>query len=227
MQILVVEDEKKIANFLRRGLLEEGYMVDLAGDGAEALFKLDINEYDLVILDLMIPKVDGIAVCRKIREEDTNIPIVILTAKDSIEDKVAGLDAGADDYLAKPFSFEELCARIRALLRRGKNATPTVLTFDNLTLDPATRAANRGDRTIYLTTREYALLEYFMRYPNIVLTKTRLLEHVWDYNYEGFSNVVETYIKYLRKKLNSDPKDCELIHTLRGTGYILKVKDNV
>lgn len=227
MQILVVEDEKKIANFLRRGLLEEGYMVDLAGDGEEALFKLDINEYDLVILDLMIPKVDGIVVCRKIREENTNIPIVILTAKDAIEDKVAGLDAGADDYLSKPFSFEELCARIRALLRRGKNATPAILTFDNLTLDPATRTADREGKKIYLTTREYALLEYFMRYPNIVLTKTRLLEHVWDYNYEGFSNVVETYIKYLRKKLNANPKDRELIHTLRGTGYILKVKDNV
>ena len=227
MQILIVEDEEKIANFLRRGLLEEGYAVDIAGDGENALYKFDINEYDLTILDLLIPKVDGVTVCRKIREVNTSIHILILTAKDAIEDKVKGLDAGADDYMAKPFSFSELLARVRALLRRGKKADPTVLTIDNLSLDPATRTAKRGDTTIVLTAREYALLEYFMRNPGIVLTKSELLEHVWDYNYDGLSNILETYVKYLRKKLKVNPNDKELIHTMRGSGYILRQDVNV
>ena len=221
MQILIVEDEEKIANFLRRGFLEEGYAVDIAGDGENALYKFDINEYDLTILDLLIPKVDGVTVCRKIREVNTSIPILILTAKDAIEDKVKGLDAGADDYMAKPFSFSELLARVRALLRRSKKADPTVLTIANLSLDPATRTAKRGNTTIVLTTREYALLEYFMRNPDRVLTKSELLEHVLDYNYDGLSNILETYVKYLRKKLKVNPNDKELIHTMRGSGYIL------
>ena len=222
MQILIIEDEEKIANFLRRGLLEESYAVDIAGDGEDALYRFDINEYDLIILDLMIPKVDGMTVCRKIREVNTDIPILILTAKYSTEDKVKGLDAGADDYMTKPFTFSELSARVRALLRRGKKADPTVLTIDNLSLDPATRIAKRGNKAIVLTAREYALLEYFMRNPNRVLTKTELLEHVWDYNYDGLSNVLETYVKYLRKKIRVHPNDKELIYTMRGSGYILK-----
>jgi DNA-binding response OmpR family regulator len=223
MQILIVEDEKKIANFLRRGFIEEGFAVDIANDGEEALYKFEINEYDIIILDLMIPKVDGITVCRQIRDINTDIPILVLTAKDAIKDKVSGLDAGADDYVTKPFSFSELSARIRALLRRGKKADPTILTIDNLSLDPATRIAKRENRTITLTTREYALLEYFMRNPNRVLTKTELLEHVWDYNYEGLSNVLETYVKYLRKKLKVHPKEKDLIYTMRGSGYILRL----
>ncbi len=223
MQILIVEDEEKIANFLRRGLLEESYAVDVARDGEEALYKFDINEYDLVLLDLLIPKIDGAAVCRKIREKNTNIPVLVLTAKDAVEDKVAGLDAGADDYMTKPFSFSELTARIRALIRRGNKADPAILTVDNLSLNPATRTASRNDKSITLTAREYALLEYFMRHPNIVLTKTQLLEHVWDYNYEGLSNIVETYVKYLRQKIRTSNKDKELIHTLRGSGYMMKV----
>jgi len=202
--------------------MEESYAVDIAGDGEDALYKSEINEYDLIILDLMIPKVDGITVCRKIREINTNIPILILTAKDATEDKVIGLDAGADDYVSKPFSFAELSARARALLRRGKKADPTVLTIDNLSLDPATRTAKRGNKIIVLTTREYALLEYFMRNPSRVLTKTELLEHVWDYNYDGLSNVLETYVKYLRKKLKVHPEEKELIHTMRGSGYIFR-----
>ncbi len=222
VQILVVEDEEKIANFLRRGLLEESYCVDIAGDGEDALYKFEINEYDLIILDLMIPKVDGITVCQKIREVNTSIPILVLTAKDAIEDKIKGLDAGADDYMTKPFPFSELSARVRALLRRGKKADPTILTIDNLSLDPATRIAKRGNKTIILTAREYALLEYFMRNPNRVLTKTELLEHVWDYNYDGLSNVLETYVKYLRKKLMVHPEEKEIIHTMRGSGYILR-----
>lgn len=222
MHILIVEDEKKIANFLRRGFMEESYVVDIAVDGEEALYKFEINTYDSVILDLMIPKIDGLIVCQKIREKNTQIPILILTAKDSVEDKVAGLDAGGDDYVTKPFSFSELSARMRALIRRGQKADHVILTIDTLSLNPATRTATRNGKQITFTTREYALLEYFMRHPNEVITKTALLEHVWDYNYNGFSNIVETYVKYLRKKLQTNPKDRELIHTMRGSGYILK-----
>ncbi len=223
MRLLVVEDEEKIANFLRRGFLEERYAVDTAKDGEEALYKYDINEYDCIILDLMIPKVDGIEVCRQIRQKDTGIPILLLTAKGQIEDKINGLDAGADDYVTKPFSFDELSARIRALIRRGKKADPVILTIDNLTLNPATKTAIRGDAVIILTTKEYALLEYLMRNQNTLVTKTQLLEHVWDYNYDGLSNIVETYIKYLRKKLKTKTQEKELIHTMRGSGYIMKL----
>lgn len=220
MQILIVEDEDKIANLLRRGLLEEHYTVDLARDGEEALYKFEINQYDLILLDLMIPKVSGIDVCKKIRTTNTSVPILMLTAKDAVDDKINGLDAGADDYVTKPFAFSELVARIRALFRRGKQADPTILSLDNLTLNPATKTAKRGESTIFLTAREYALLEYFMRNPHVVLTKTHILEHVWDYNYEGLSNIVETYVKYLRKKLQSNPRDSQLIHTRRGSGYM-------
>jgi DNA-binding response OmpR family regulator len=222
MQILLVEDEEKIANFLRRGLIEEGYAIDIAKDGEDALYKFDINEYDLVLLDLMLPKIDGVEVCRKIRKDNLHLPILMLTAKDAVENKINGLDAGADDYVTKPFSFSEVAARIRALLRRGNKADPPILNIDNLQLNPATRSAKRGNINITLTSREYSLLEYFMRYPNIVLTKTQILEHVWDYNYDGLSNIVETYVRYLRKKLKTNSKGKELIHTLRGSGYILK-----
>jgi DNA-binding response OmpR family regulator len=222
MQILIVEDEKKIANFLRRGLLEESYSVDVANDGEEALYKISINEYDLILLDILLPKINGLEVCKKIREDNLKTPIILLTAKDSQMDKIIGLDAGADDYLTKPFSFGELAARIRAIFRRGNKSNPPILLFDQLTLNPATRVATRNGTEIRLTTKEYALLEYFMRNPNRLLTKTELLEHVWDYNYDGLSNIVETYIKYLRKKLHTSPKVKELIHTLRGSGYILK-----
>lgn len=220
MQILIVEDEEKIANLLRKGLLEERYTVDVARDGEEALYKFEINEYDLIILDLMIPKVSGEEVCRTIRKTNTSLPILILTAKDAIEDKVGSLDAGADDFVTKPFSFAELSARVRALIRRNKKADPVVLTMDNLALDPATKTAMRGGKKILLSAREYALLDYFMRNPDVLLTKTQLLEHVWDYNYDGFSNIVETYVKYLRRKLRTSPKEKELIHTRRGSGYM-------
>jgi DNA-binding response OmpR family regulator len=224
MQILVIEDEKKLAQVLRRGLLEEGYAVDIASDGAQGLEKAEVNEYDCVILDLMIPKLDGLAVLREIRKNDPGLPVIILTAKSSFEDKVQGLDEGADDYLTKPFSFAELAARIRALLRRGKKADPPVLRVGTLTLNPATRQVRRNDKTIVLTTREFALLEYFMRHPDTVLGETRILEHVWDFNYQGLSNVVATYVKYLRKKLRTSSQDKELIHTVRGAGYILKTE---
>jgi DNA-binding response OmpR family regulator len=225
MQILIVEDEEKIVNALRRGLLEEFYTVDIAKDGEEALYKLEVNdyEYDIVILDLMIPKVSGEEVCRKIRSVNTSLPILILTAKDSTDNQVATLDAGADDYVTKPFSYAELSARIRALIRRSKKADPVILIVDNLTLDPATKMVMRGNKQILLTAREYGLLEYFMRNTNTLLTKTQILVHVWDYNYEGLSNMVETYVKYLRKKLKTTPNENDLIHTRRGSGYMFTV----
>lgn len=222
MQILIVEDEEKIANFLRRGLMEESYVVDIARSGEEGLYKFEINSYDCVILDVMLPKGDGITLCRKIRIQNTSLPIIMLTAKDAIEDRVTGLDAGADDYLTKPFAYTELSARIRALMRRGKKADPVILTIDNITLDPSTRIVKRGTKQLKLTTREYALFEYLLRHQNEVVTKTELLEHVWDYNYDGFSNIVETYIKYLRKKLQISEKEKEIIHTIRGSGYVLR-----
>ncbi len=222
MQILIVEDEAKLRHLLRRGLLEESYAVDTANDGEEALYKLDINVYDLVLLDILLPKVDGITVCQTIRKKNPHLPIILLTAKDRVPEKVAGLDAGADDYITKPFSFDELTARIRAIFRRGKKADGPLLTLGDLSLDPATRTVKRGRSTVMLTTREYALLEYFLRNPNTLLTKAQILEHVWDYNYDGLSNIVETYVKYLRKKLQTTPNAPELIHTLRGSGYILR-----
>lgn len=222
MDILVVEDEQKIANILKRSLSNESYTVDIALDGEMALKKAKLNAYDLIILDLMIPNVDGITVCQNLRQRGLTTPILMLTAKDSLEDKVAGLDAGADDYVAKPFSLEEVSARTRALLRRPKHTASSILSVSDLTLDPATKIVKRGGHKLALTPREYALLEYFMRNPNTVLSQTKILEHVWDYQYNGLSNIVETYIKYLRKKLKTTPSAPNLIQTVRGLGYRLQ-----
>jgi DNA-binding response OmpR family regulator len=222
MQILVVEDEKKIAAVLKKGLKEDLYHVDIASDGEEGWYKAAVNDYDFIILDLMLPKIDGITLCKKIRVKNKNVPILMLTAKDELGDKITGLDAGADDYVTKPFSVEEISARIRALLRRGNKADSVVLTIGDVTLDPASKKVTRNAQTIPLTAREYTLLEYFMRNPNTILSKTQLLEHVWDYHYEGISNIVETYIKYVRRKLKITPQAKELIHTVRGLGYIMK-----
>lgn len=219
MQILVVEDERKIANILKNGLREERYTVDIAQNGKEALEKTEINSYDFIILDVMIPNIDGIIVCKTLRDKHIDIPILMLTAKDDVQDKIAGLDAGADDYITKPFSVEEISARIRALLRRSKKTTSVVLTIDDVTLNPATKIVTRNNKEIVLTAREYALLEYLMRNPNTILSQTQILQHVWDYQYEGLSNIVETYIKYLRKKLKIDSNAKDLIHTVRGLGY--------
>jgi len=227
MQILVVEDELKIANLLRRGLLEESYAVDIAIDGEAALHKFEVNDYDLVILDRMLPKKNGLEVCRVMRSQNTDIPIVMLTAKGELEDKIAGLDSGADDYLTKPFAFGELTARIRALLRRGNSASPIVLQVDDLSLNPATRNVVRDGKNIPCTNREYALLEYLLRNEGISLSKTQILEHVWDYSYDGLSNIVETYIKYLRKKLRVTANSTPLIHTVRGYGYVLKTEKHL
>jgi DNA-binding response OmpR family regulator len=221
MRILVVEDDRKVGAFLQKGLREEAFAVDVSGNGDEALDLARCNPYDLILLDVMLPKKDGFAVCRELRLGGVHTPILMLTAKDSVEDKVAGLAEGADDYLAKPFAFEELLARIRALLRRSREYQPASVRVGDLELDPARRQAVRGGRRIPLTGKEYALLEYLMRNAGRVVTETMIIEHVWDMNYEGSSNVVSVYINYLRKKIDGGA-DVKMIRTLRGHGYILE-----
>lgn len=221
MRILVIEDEQKVADFIKRGLKEEGYAVDVSFDGEDGYFQASSNPYDVIILDLMLPKLDGLSLCRKLREKNIHIPLIMLTAKDSIKDKVRGLDSGADDYLAKPFSFEELLARIRALLRKGNNQRPTQLQFADLTLDLLSHKVWRGAEEIILTAREYALLEYFLRNPESIITRTMISEHVWDINFDTFTNVIDVYVNYLRNKIDKGRKK-KLIHTIRGRGYIFK-----
>ena len=221
MRILVVEDEKKIADFIKRGLKEEGYAVDAAYDGEQGYFMATTQDYDLVILDLMLPKIDGLTLCRKLRGEKVRSPVLMLTAKDTVKDKVSGLDAGADDYLTKPFAFEEFLARVRALLRKREAAAPTKLTVGDLTLDLVTHKVSREDKEIDLTAKEYALLEYLMRNAGSVVTRTMISEHVWDVNFDSFTNVIDVYVNYLRKKIDAGRKN-KLIQTVRGRGYILK-----
>ena len=221
MRILVIEDEVKIAQFIKRGLKEEGYAVDVAGDGEEGHFMLSSNEYDAIILDLMLPKIDGLTLCRQLRKEGNQTPIIMLTAKDTVKDKVKGLDSGADDYLPKPFAFEELLARVRVLLRKKDSRVQTQLKVDELTLDLLTHKVTRGDREIDLTVKEYALLEYLMRNAGNIVTRTMISEHVWDINFDTFTNVIDVYINYLRNKVDSGFAD-KMIHTVRGKGYLLK-----
>ncbi|MGD0916433.1 MAG: response regulator transcription factor [Thermodesulfobacteriota bacterium] len=221
MRILVIEDEKKVANFIKKGLEEEHYAVDTANDGEAGLFMAEANEYDLIVLDLMIPRIDGLEVLRRIRGGKINVPILVLTARAAVEDIVKGLDTGCDDYLTKPFEFVEFLARIRALLRREKIDKEPILKLADLTLSLVTHKVMRKGREIELTSKEYALLEYFMRNPEKVLTRTMISEHVWDYHFDSLTNVVDVYVNYLRKKIDKDfePK---LIHTIRGVGYIMK-----
>jgi two-component system OmpR family response regulator len=221
VRVLVVEDEEKMARLLERGLEEEGYAVDVARDGGEALWLGEETPYDAVILDLMLPDADGFEVCRRLREGGRWAPVLMLTARGAVTDRVHGLDAGADDYLTKPFSFEELLARLRALLRRGAGERPSVLRVGELTLDPATREVRRGDRSIDLTPKEFSLLEYLMRHPGQVLSRTEIREHVWDFAYEGDSNVIDVYIRYLREKVDR-PFDRASIETVRGAGYRIR-----
>ncbi len=221
MRILVVEDEKKVASFLKKGLEEEYYAVDTAFDGEEGLALAQINEYDLIILDIMLPKVDGMEVLRRIRGNGSSVPILMLTAKDSIEDIISGLDSGSDDYLTKPFSFAELLARVRALLRRKMTEKTDILMVGDLSLSTSTHQVKRGERKIELTAKEYALLEYFMRNPNRILTRTLITEHVWDYHFDPSTNVVDVYVNYLRKKIDQGFEK-KLIHTIRGSGYVMK-----
>jgi two-component system, OmpR family, response regulator len=221
MRILVVEDEVKMAGLLHRGLSEDGHVVDVARHGDDALWMGQVVEYDAIVLDLMLPGLDGVGVCRRWRESGVWSPVLMLTARDTIEDRVAGLDAGADDYLPKPFSFAELLARLRALVRRGTAERPVALEVGDLRLDPATRQVWRGETEIELSGREFAVLETFMRRPGDVLSRVQLLEHAWDYAYESRSNVVDVYVRYLREKIDR-PFGSESIETVRGIGYRLR-----
>jgi len=221
MKILVIEDEKKVANFLQKGLKEEQFVVDVAYDGLEGEHLATTNDYDLILLDIMLPGKDGIEILKTLRQRQINIPVIMLTAKEMVEDKVEGFNAGCDDYISKPFSFEELLVRIRAVLRRGSGALSNVLTFADLTLDLISHKVIRDGREIELTAKEYTLLEYLVRNPNRVLTRTMIAEHVWDYNYDSFTNVIDVYINYLRNKVDRGFAT-KLIHTVRGVGYVLK-----
>ena len=220
MKILVVEDEERVAHFIQKGLKEEGHAVDVSYDGEDGEFLAEINDYDLIILDLMLPKKNGIVVCRELRASGVATPVLMLTARDSIEDKVRGLDAGADDYLAKPFAFEELLARVRALLRRQSDNKSPILKLADLELDPISRRVTRSGEAIRLTTKEYALLEYLMRNPGKVLSRTLIGEHVWDMNFDPESNVIDVYVSHLRAKIDKGFEP-PLLHTLRGQGYLL------
>ncbi len=219
-QILIIEDDERILQFLRRGLVYEGYRVMTAEDGLQGLSLARDNPPDLVILDWMIPGLDGLEVCKRLRAAD-DVPILMLTARDGVSDRVVGLDAGADDYLVKPFEFEELMARIRALLRRSKSASPKVLQFEDLKLDTGTRQASRGDRLIELTAKEYVLLELLMQHPRQVLTRELIFDRVWEYDFGGESNIIEVYIRYLRQKTEA-AGETRLIHTVRSVGYVLR-----
>jgi DNA-binding response OmpR family regulator len=221
MRVLVVEDERRLAGIIKRGLIEEGYAVDTVYDGEEAQYMGETTTYDIIILDIMLPKKDGIAVCRDLRTKKINTPILMLTARDSVEDRVKGLDSGADDYMIKPFAFSELLARIRALLRRETLSKTPKMQVGDLVLDTLTREAWRGDRKIELTTKEYSILEYFMSHPNMVITRTMLEENAWDYEYDSMSNIIDVYIRRLRRKIDGDTDD-SLIQTVRGAGYRLK-----
>lgn len=224
MKILVVEDEKKVSSFIKRGLEEESYEVDTAYDGEEGLKLALENSYDAIVLDWMLPKQDGLTVLRDIRSNKRSTPVLMLTAKDTVEDIVAGLDSGSDDYLTKPFAFAELLARVRALLRRSEMDRGAELRFADLRIDPVTHKVWRAEKEIDLTAKEYALLEYFMRNPNQVLTRTMIADHVWDYTFDSFTNIIDVYVNYLRKKIDRDAEK-KLIHTVRGVGYILKEEE--
>jgi len=225
MRILVVEDERKVARFIRQGLEEEGHAVEVAGDGATALdLLLEAPPWDLVVLDVMLPKRDGLDVLKRLRGRGLTTPVLVLTARDTVADKVAGLDLGADDYLTKPFAFEEFLARVRALLRRGTDQRASVLRVGDLTLDPVTREAVRSQRRIGLTAREYSLLDYFMRNAGRVLTRPMIAEHVWGLDFDAESNLIDVYIGYLRRKIDG-PGVARLLHTVRGSGYVMKLEE--
>jgi heavy metal response regulator len=218
MRILVVEDEPHIADFVSRGLTESGYSVDVAGDGLEAVAWPSVADFDVIVLDVMLPGMNGVDVCRTLRRQGVATPILMLTARDAVEDRVLGLDSGADDYLVKPFAFAELLARIRALSRREPALLGTELTVDDLVLETTTRQVTRAGKPVELTAKEFALLEYLMRHPDQVLSRTVIAEHVWNYDFENATNVIDVHVKNLRKKIDHG-FDRKLIHTVRGTGY--------
>ncbi len=220
MRILIVEDQKKTAQFIRKGLVEQGYAADIVGEGSEAVNMARIHDYDLILLDVMLPGQDGLQTCRNLRRLKIQIPILMLTALTSTEDKVQGLDCGADDYLGKPFEFKELLARIRALVRRHQ-ATHPKLKVGDLELDLASRQVTRGGKEVDLTSKEFALLEYLMQHAGQVVTRTAMSEHVWDIHFDNESNVIDVYINFLRKKIDH-AHSTKLLHTVVGAGYVLK-----
>ena len=221
MRVLVVEDEKKLAQFIRRALREDGYAVDLTHDGEEGAHLALTEEYDVVVLDLLLPRRDGLSILRDLRKKNVAVPVLVLTARDTVRDRVRGLDEGADDYLTKPFSLEELRARVRALLRRGAGAAATVLRCADLSMDLVKREVLRGKRNLDLTPREFSLLEFLLRHAGRVVTRTSIAEHVWNFHFEWNSNIVDVYINALRRKLESEGES-RLIHTVRGVGYSLR-----
>jgi DNA-binding response OmpR family regulator len=225
MIILIVEDEKKIAAFIKRGLEEEQYEVLTAADGEEGLRLALEKSFDLIVLDWMLPKLDGLSVLKHLRENKNMTPVLMLTAKDSVEDIVAGLDSGSDDYLTKPFAFPELVARVRALVRRSEQDRGKQISFADLRLDPVSHKVWRNDKEIELSGKEYDLLEYFVRNPNQVVTRAMIAEHCWDYTFDTFTNIIDVYINYVRKKIDSNT-DRKLIHTVRGVGYIFKEEES-
>jgi two-component system copper resistance phosphate regulon response regulator CusR len=224
MRILLVEDEPSAARMLAKGLREQGYAVDVAGDGEEAVYQQSINEYDVVILDVMLPRRDGFDVCRSIRSAGSKVPILMLTARDAVDDRISGLDSGADDYLTKPFDFGELLARVRALLRRPDALLPEAITIADLEINIHARRVKRASQEIQLTLKEYALLEYFARNLDRVLSRAEIAEHVWDQSFDLFSNLIEVYIQRLRRKID-DGHVLKLIQTRRGEGYVLTTSD--
>jgi DNA-binding response OmpR family regulator len=229
MRLLLSEDEPRVAHFIIKGLREQGYAVDLAVDGEEVLYKVSISEYDLIILDVMLPRKNGFAICKELRQANIKIPILMLTARDAVEDRVMGLDSGADDYLSKPFDFQELLARVRALLRRAKDLRPESLAVDDLILNTASHQVTRAGKFISLTAKEYSLLEFFMLREGKLVNRNEIAEHVWDENFDPFSNVIDVYVRRLRKKID-EGFGRMLIHTRRGEGYILSAEmdgDNV
>lgn len=221
MRILVVEDKRRLCNVIKQGLQEEGFAVDTAYDGEDGEYLASNEPYDLIILDIMLPKKDGIDICRELRLKKINTPILMLTARDTVEDRIKGLDTGADDYLIKPFAFGELLARVRALLRREGNSKSPRLQVGDLIMDTVTREVWRGQRRIELTNKEYVLLEYFMRHPNAVVSRATLEEHAWDYEFESMSNLINVYIRRLRRKLDEQGQ-ASIIQTMRGAGYSLR-----
>ena len=221
MKLLIIEDEHKIANLIKQGLEQEHFTVDVAYDGTSGFDFASSEPYDAIILDRLLPGMDGLEICKKLREQNNHVPIIMLTAKGQVADRVEGLNSGADDYLTKPFAFEELLARIRAVLRVKNTASSTVLKVGSLALDMITHKVTRDSKTIDLSSKEYALLEYLMRNPGAVVTRTMISEHVWDINFETFTNVIDVYINYLRNKIDQGFKT-KMIHTVRGRGYTLK-----
>lgn len=221
MRILVIEDEKRIAGFIQRGLKEEKFVVDVANTGEEGLFLAGINPYDLILLDIMLPDKDGILICKELRKNKINAPILMLTARNAVHDRISGLNSGADDYLSKPFAFAELVARIRALLRRQMPEKQSVLTIADLELNMLTQEVRRARKEIPLTHKEYTLLQYLMLHTNQVVSRTMISEHVWNETFNNFTNVIDVYIKYLRNKIDKGHEK-KLLHTIRGSGYILK-----